>query len=301
MEKGSIAPLIAMPAMLIVVQLIALFLSPQMEEAGFVAFEDPSSVANPFIFIGILLVLTIVLLALIRLGKKKILTFFIAFSIFFTFLYIFSAAAGTVFGYTLASTLAAFLLAVGSTMLLYLFPEWYVIDLLGILLAAGVTSIFGISLEVLPVIVLLTLLAVYDAISVYRTKHMITLAEGVLDLKAPILVVIPKRRDYSFVKEGISMEKGERGAYVMGMGDLIMPSILVVSAQAFLDAPPVLGIISVPAIGAMIGSLAGIFVLLRALDSGAPQAGLPPLNGGAIAGFLIGCAVAGAWGWIPGI
>ena len=52
--------------------------------------------------------------------------------------------------------------------------------------------IFGVSLGTVPVILLLVILAVYDAISVYKTKHMITLAEGVIDLKTPILFVIPK-------------------------------------------------------------------------------------------------------------
>jgi presenilin-like A22 family membrane protease len=42
----------------------------------------------------------------------------------------------------------------------------------------------------------------------------------------------------------------------------------------------------------------GIAVLLLAVKQGKPQAGLPPLNAGTIAGFLIGCALAGAWGWV---
>jgi presenilin-like A22 family membrane protease len=138
---------------------------------------------------------------------------------------------------------------------------------------------------------------------------MITLAEGVLSEKAPILFVIPKRADYSFIKEGITIgdreggegkeeEKKERGAFIIGMGDYIMPTILVVSAYVFLEVPgwPV----SPPAVGAAIGSLAGLAFLLRAVGKGKPQAGLPPLNAGTIAGFLIGCAVSGAWSWVPG-
>jgi presenilin-like A22 family membrane protease len=35
------------------------------------------------------------------------------------------------------------------------------------------------------------------------------------------------------------------------------------------------------------------------VKQGKPQAGLPPLNAGTITGFLIGCALAGAWGWVP--
>ena len=175
--------------------------------------------------------------------------------------------------------------------LLYRFPEWYVIDILGILIAAGAASIFGISLGILPVIILLVLLAVYDAISVYKTKHMITLAEGVMEMKTPILFVIPKKASYSYIRDGIGkIGEGERGAFIMGMGDLIMPAILVVSANMFLKSGG-LPFINIPAIGAMIGSLAGLVVLLWFVNKGKPQAGLPPLNGGAIIGFLIGYAI----------
>jgi presenilin-like A22 family membrane protease len=167
-----------------------------------------------------------------------------------------------------------------------------VIDSLGILIGAGVAAIFGASLEILPVLLLLILLAVYDAISVYKTKHMITLAEGVIDLKTPILFVVPKRRDYSFIREGIGKlgDGGERAAFIIGMGDMIMPSILVVSANVFLNGWRLAGLINLPAIGAIVGSLAGMGVLLWFVNSGKPQAGLPPLNGGTILGFVVGWA-----------
>jgi presenilin-like A22 family membrane protease len=79
----------------------------------------------------------------------------------------------------------------------------------------------------------------------------------------------------------------------MGMGDLIMPSILVVSANVFfLKGPRIFGFINLPALGAMAGSLAGLVVLLHFVNSGKPQAGLPPLNGGTIIGFAAGFLLA---------
>jgi len=256
-------------------------------------------VANPLIFIGLLLVFTVILLILIRLGGRRIIAVFIGFALFMTFVYIFGALFSLTHGATAATAAAALIGAGAATALLYLYPEWYVIDTLGVLISAGIASIFGISLAILPVLVLLVLLAVYDAISVYRTKHMITLAEGVLETRAPIMVVVPKRKDYSFRKEGLQIAEGEeRGAFVMGMGDLIMPSILVVSSHVFVDAPPAIWVLSAPTLGAMIGSLAGFAVLLYFVNRGNPQAGLPPLNGGAIAGFLIGAALAGSFGWL---
>jgi presenilin-like A22 family membrane protease len=295
MDLKRIIPFLVMPLLLLAVEIGSVLISLPVQAAGITAFEDPSSLANPFIFIAILLVFTGFLLLLIKYGRKNWIAAIIALSIFLTFLYIFTAL---VYVVTVDPTLAAvliFTLSILATVILYKYPEWYVIDGLGILIAAGVAAIFGSSLEYYLVVLLLILLAVYDAISVYKTKHMITLAEGVIDLKTPILFVIPKRRDYSFIRDGIGKldDGGERAAFIIGMGDLIMPSILVVSANVFLQGWRLFGIINLPALGAIVGSLAGLAVLLHFVSSGKPQAGLPPLNGGTILGFLLGWALAG--------
>jgi len=292
MDTKNLIPLLAMPLLLLAVEIGAILLALPVQASGIVAFEDPTSLENPVIFILILLVFTGFLLLLIKYDMKKVIAAVIGLSLFFTFAYIFAALVYAVMGASDSANIAVLVLSILATALLYKYPEWYVIDALGILIGAGIASIFGISLDVLPVVILLVLLAVYDAISVYKTKHMITLAEGVIDLKTPILFVIPKRRDYSFIKEGIGKlgDGGERSAFIIGMGDMIMPSILVVSANVFLQGWRLGGIINLPALGAIIGSLAGLFVLLHFVMSGKPQAGLPPLNGGTILGFLVGWA-----------
>lgn len=74
-----------------------------------------------------------------------------------------------------------------------------------------------------------------------------------MDLKLPpILFIIPKHRDYSFIKE--SFKEGEtREAFFMGgLGDAVMPSLLVVSANVFIEN----GGISYPVLGgAMLGGI----------------------------------------------
>jgi presenilin-like A22 family membrane protease len=297
-DTKNLIPLLAMPLLLLAVEIGAILISLPVQASGITAFEDPSSLENPVIFIAILLGFTIFLLLLIKFNLKKVIAAVIGLSIFFTFGYIYAALVYGGIGTTDAATVLVIALAVISTLLLYKYPEWYVIDTLGVLIGAGVASIFGVSLEVLPVVILLVVLAVYDAISVYKTKHMITLAEGVVDLKTPILFVIPKKRDYSFIKEGIGKISGdgegtERAAFIIGMGDLIMPAILVVSANVFLKGAKLFGIINLPALGAIAGSVIGLVVLLRFVMSGKPQAGLPPINGGTILGFLAGWALVG--------
>lgn len=298
MELKKLIPLSGMLVMMVLVEIGAVLLSLPMKAAGITAFEDPSSIFNPLIFIAILLAFTAVLLVLLKYRYKKMIEAIIAISIFFTFVYIFSSIVTLFTSNEIVAVVVPLVLSGLAIGILILFPEWYVIDTLGILIAAGAASIFGISLYIPYVILLLVLLAIYDAISVYKTKHMITLAEGVMEMKTPILFVIPKKTTYSYIRDGIGkIGEGERGAFIMGMGDLIMPAILVVSANMFLN-PGGLQFINIPALGTIIGSLAGLVVLLWFVNKGKPQAGLPPLNGGAIIGFLIGCAISGSWGWM---
>jgi presenilin-like A22 family membrane protease len=297
MNVKSAIPLIGMPVMLLLVEIGAVLLSLPMKEAGIMAFQDPTSAFNPLIFIGILLVFTAILLLLLRYRYRSLITVIIAVSIYFTFVYIFGSITILFAGSTLLGIVIPLIIAGLAIFVMYRYPEWYVIDILGILIAAGAASIFGISLDIIPVIILLVILAVYDAISVYKTKHMITLAEGVMEMKTPILFVIPKNTTYSYIRDGIGkIGEGERGAFILGMGDLIMPSILVVSANVFIISGTGL-LVNIPAAGAIFGSVVGLIVVLWFVNKGKPQAGLPPINSGAILGFLIGCAISGSWAW----
>ena len=109
------------------------------------------------------------------------------------------------------------------------YPEWYVVDVIGVLTAAGAAALFGVSLAVLPVILLLVALIAYDYIAVYKTKHMLTLAEGVTDLNLPIIFVLPTKLNYSYIRSKAKIKdrkEGERETFIMGLGDTVMPAIL---------------------------------------------------------------------------
>src|SRR2546422_215225 len=170
-----------------------------------------------------------------------------------------------------------------------------VVDTVGFVTAAGVTAILGISFGAIPAILLLVALAFYDAWAVYRTKHMITLADELTSQRLPILLVIPKKAGYSF-REQKSLKAQvasgeEREAMFIGLGDLIIPGIMSVSAFTFLTAPgrSFLGLEpnAFVAAGTVLGSLVGFFFLMRFVLKGNPQAGLPLLNGGALLRVLL--------------
>jgi presenilin-like A22 family membrane protease len=278
-------PMFGMAGVILLVQIFALILATPMEINEMRAFEDPTSTANSIYYIVIILVFTAILLLAIKKNMKWIIQVVIFLAVASTLYYVLYALLSVTGIAPLTNNAISFLFAAGLTILLHKFPEWYVIDIIGLMIGAGASAIFGISLAIIPTIVLLVLLAAYDAISVYKTKHMIALAEGVMDLKLPILFVIPKHLGYSFRKETFDKE-GEREAFFMGLGDAVMPTILVVSANVFIEHT---GAISYPALGAMIGTVAGFFALTILVMKGKPQAGLPFLNSGVILGYAAGC------------
>jgi len=279
-----------MGGLILIVQLLALFLSTPMEVNNMQAFEDPTQVSNSIYYIGMILAFTIFVLIAIKKNIKWVISLSIYLAIISTLYYVFFALFTLFPPFSGFEAIASALISTGTTVLLYKYPEWYVIDLVGVCIAGGVSALIGISLSVIPVIILLLILAIYDAISVYKTKHMITMAEGIMDLKLPILFVIPKHSNYSFVQESFK-EGEEREAFFMGLGDAVMPTLLVVSANVFMQSN---GGISYPILGAMFGTLAGHAVLSILVMRGKPQAGLPFLNSGVILGFFIGVLLSGA-------
>ena len=255
------------------------------DSAGMQAFEETDDPVNLVFILGTILVVTLVILIIAKFWKKKMIQFIILGAIGYTAFWVFRPLINLVSPWLFAFIISA-ILALILVITLYKYPEWYVIDICGIIIGAGAIAIFGISLGVLLVIVLLIVLAVYDAISVYKTKHMIDLADTVMDLKLPVLLVIPKVRKYSLIKETKSLKEKlkddeERDAFFMGLGDIVIPGILVASSYNFIENGLLI------AISVMIGTLVGFAILMTFVIKGKPQAGLPCLGGGAIAGYII--------------
>ena len=285
-KENNIA-ILALALCFVVAHVMAMYLVPAYEEAEVQAFEDPDDPANSAVYIGIILVFTAFILWIAKQNLDWILQLIFLSAIGTTFIYVFYPFFHSYGIEGFAGYVGATAFAVQLTFLLISYPEWYVIDLSGVILAAGVSAIFGISFGLVPALILLAGLAIYDAWAVYRTGHMVDLADSVMDLKLPILLVMPKTWNYSFLDQGSlnkQIESGEkRGALFMGLGDLVIPGALVVSSKAALGWS--VGIAS------MVGSLAGFFILMTFVLSGRPQAGLPLLNGGAILGYLLGALI----------
>jgi len=322
----------------VLIQLGALALVPEFVASGYEPVENPQNPANSVVYIGAVLGATVLMLAAFR--------FDLDWAVRLVIVGVSGLLAWYVFGALLTPTLGVIPAAAVSVALL-VYPERYVIDASGIVMGAGAAGLFGISFGLLPALILLTALAVYDAISVYGTEHMLSLAEGVMDLQIPVVLVIPltasyslfeddfsgaadvhesteveaeaeaeirmeadvevkeiseakadgdEERDWATEPEGEPPEEPDRDAFFIGLGDAVIPAVLVASSLSFSPAPLFdLGFVSInlPALFAMGGTIAGLLVLMRWVMKGRAQAGLPLLNGGAIAGYLIGSLVAG--------
>ena len=203
-------------------------------------------------------------------------------------------------------------LAVGVVMmvLLIVHSEWYVVNTVGVLVGAGVITMLGVTFVPPLVIVFMIAAAVYDAWAVYRSRHMLELADTMIGLRLPILLVAPQKRDYSFIEDSEGYGEGQfseerpepapkaarpaessstastggRDAMFMGLGDVIFPGMLVLSAVQYIGGSEGLLV----GLTTLIGGLAGYAFLMRAVSTGRAQAGLPLLNGGSILGYVIG-------------
>jgi len=293
----------AMGCLFVLSVLLAMLTSYILPNEYRVFGENTNSVENSIYLFAVVAVFTAIILAIARWYKARLIQIIVLFAVGMTVLYVswpplylLLGDRNIMFGDVadLGFIIAA-VIGVLVVVLLYKFPEWYVIDATGVIMASGTAAIFGISLDISVVLIVLVLFAIYDYISVHKTKHMVALADNVMDLRLPVLLVIPKQLPYSFLKQERLKkqleEKTEREAMFMGLGDIVFPGMLVISALVFL--PP--GVMTpvglygnlLVALCTLAGCVIGFAILMRTVLKGDPQPGLPLLNGGAIIAYLI--------------
>ncbi|MEM4541450.1 MAG: presenilin family intramembrane aspartyl protease, partial [Archaeoglobaceae archaeon] len=123
--------------------LMAVLSTHRYESAGMVVFENPEDVSNSFIYFILILLFTSLVLLLARsqqflAGLIYFLTLISIFYVLIPFLDVF-----------------AIFVAIVITALLIKKPNWLLVNISAFMLSVGISAMFGISLEPLPVMVLL--------------------------------------------------------------------------------------------------------------------------------------------------
>lgn len=281
----DVVPVVLMGGLFVLVDALALLLVAPFQSLGVTVFENPNDPADLLFFFVTFIVFTAIILLLAKYSERVVQGIVLGSTGYLIFFMLYP-----LLGFVIPDLVALIVSLAVSAALVFLLvkhPEWYVIDVCGVLIGLGAITLLGISLNILLVIILLAGLAVYDAISVYRTKHMIALADIVVSLKLPVVLVIPRIRGYSLIKDKKrlkeKLKEGEvREAFLIGLGDIVMPGILVTSVFSNIATSGLLIALSV-----IIGTLGGFIALMFFVLKGDPQAGLPLLCTGAILGYLV--------------
>lgn len=292
-------------------------------------FDDPDEIGNVGVFAAVVLGATVVMLAAFRYDRGEDLLRVVLAGVFGWLVamavVLLTGVGEVVTDSTVLEGLPASPLPVAVMVLtaavLLAYPEWWVLDLVGVVGGAAGVAVLGISFGPLPIVVLLVAWAAYDAYAVYWSGHMKELAGGALGLKLPIVFIVPRDPGFSLREGGLggmldgpgtadqvdgdggddprspdetARNRGFEGS-VLGLGDALIPGMLAVSAAAFLDAPTVVPALSAnaPALGTVGGAVVGMLALNYIVNRWeGVHAGLPPLVTCVLVGYLLG-AVAG--------
>lgn len=176
--------------------------------------------------------------------------------------------------------LIASLLAFVLVTIRFYYPTVWMHNLTLILGLGGICGTWGLGFSVLSMIIILLVLSVYDYIAVYKTKHMVKMAESMMKYNVLLALIIPENeKDYLVNLNKVPPTKG--GFMILGGGDLALPLLFVVSVLANYTVYHSLIVLVFILLGLFV--MHYIFVTQRFKK---PMPALPPLAIFSIIGFL---------------
>ncbi len=268
-----------------------------LERPEIIEGVSPESPEVSFFLFGYIIVVTIVILIIIR-YKKVVLRGVEAFVIFvsawvtFAFLIPFSiqnvwlefisfllSPLGSM-GFILFNILALnSLFALALTVWKILRPTVVSQNVAAIFSGSGVGALLGVSLGIVPCIIFMMILSIYDFISVFITKHMVKMAKAITERPMAFTIAAPhkfKKAKYIHHKK----TKKKIHVFQLGLGDIIIPLMFSVSIlNKFTIFHSMITVI-----GSMIGLLLLTFYITR---KPRPLPALPFVCTGALSGYLI--------------
>ncbi len=165
----------------------------------------------------------------------------------------------------------------------FAYPKVWLQNLVLVVGLSGLAIDLGLTLKWQTTLVLLVVLSLYDLIAVYKTKHMVKMAAGLIQRHVfPALILPHQARGLKQEIKGVAPGK----EYMfLGSGDLVFPLIFSVSAFSLGLAQAL-----ACAVGGFLGIIAS-FLLFNLQKEKRPIPALPPISMGSILGLLFGFLV----------
>jgi presenilin-like A22 family membrane protease len=170
-------------------------------------------------------------------------------------------------------------------LILFLLFLWFKIssvwihDIAIVIALSGLGAILGLAVEPRVVVLLLLVLSFYDFIAVYKTRHMIKIAESMLSSGVIMGLILPKQfKGFNEKLKNITLKKE---FMVLGGGDIVFPLIFSVSLldQGIISALIVAGF-------SLIGLITSLLIFLLQKET-KPIPALPPIALFSIIGYII--------------
>lgn len=199
------------------------------------------------------------------------------FKILFVFLIIAGSkfALSAFFSNTVSSVLTLAVVAVW-----LVFPYVLTHNFVILMAVSGISASIGLGLTPSTVIILLGVLSLYDVIAVYKTKHMVTMFNRMLEKGVVMSIVIPRGKEAPKKTKVRDIRPGG-GFMLLGTGDIAFPLIFAISALqvSLMSSLFIIG-------GSLVGVVAVNQLLVTQQERRAIPA-LPPIALCSILGYLI--------------
>jgi len=265
-----------LPEALIFILSLFLGILAALELQAFYLLNDITvGVASPLDFVLQFVLATGILLFIIYFFRKKKVK-----KVFFKVIFFFALLFGNLYFLGLfLPPLVVFLWLVFLCVFLIKKPSLFIHNTGLVFAICGIGAGLGTQLNPLAVVVLLALFSIYDFIAVYKTKHMVKMAEEMLQSRAIMGFIIPKK--LSELKAEPKEIKPGGKFLVLGAGDIVFPLMLTCSvvSTGLLEAI-VVGVFS------FLGLLFSFF-LFSSKKKRTPMPALPPIALLSIIGYFV--------------
>lgn len=161
----------------------------------------------------------------------------------------------------------------------FILPSIFLHNIIFLFSVTAFSSILSLQIDDAAIVILLAVLAVYDIVSVYITKHMVKMAKAMIESKLIFGLIIPEKIKYNFWE--VEKARPGEGVVFLGGGDIGLPLFLVANT-AFSDLAQ--GIIV--ALFAILG-MALSYWLFVSQKFRKPMPALPPIAMMTIIGYLL--------------